>query len=234
MSDEHGHDYPDEFGRVAHPGLPWPPPEDRVRGFAADQPAGDPPHFWRDGPVTAQAIPRRRVRTRAGTYATCTHEVRWFLDRVAGVSRARAIARVYDVVLDPDGWIQAGLHFKRVTSRADATILVRVIPQDETVCGPGAAGCYSYGFEPDGLPCAENGVEAIDTEGPWRVIVGMELCGHGGVKMEDMYTADHQPYTGSMGDWSACARVGYRPTRAEIEGARQWLAGTIDPARIHH
>lgn len=219
--------------RVAHPGLPWPPPP-LPRGFATGQPGGDVPHFWHGAPQTAYPIPPRRVRMRNAKTQRCTHEVRWYLDRVEGVSAQKALRRLYDVLLDPDGWIQAGIHFRRVFSRDEATILVRVIPQNTSVCGPGSAGCFSYGYEPDGKPVAENGVEAIDQDGPWHVIVGMELCGHGAVSMEDMYTPDHQPYVGSMGTWAACAQVGYHPTRAEIEATRQKLAGTLDPALVHH
>lgn len=203
---------------------------------AGEQPYGSTPHFWKNGPEPARALPApRRVKTRNGRYQTCTHEVLWFLDRVEGDERHWALARLYDVLLDPDGWIRTGVHWKRVMRREEAGILVRVIPMATTVCGAGAAGCYSYGYERDFKPVAEMGVEAINAPGEWRVIVGMELCGHGTVKMEDMYTSDHVTgYVGSMGTWQAAEAVGYRPTRAEIEAATQWLAGTLDPGLIHH
>lgn len=234
MSGDHHHDH--EPDRFAHPGLPWPPPVDvpLVRGYRQGQPEGSVPHFWTWGPVTVERIEPRRVRTRDGKRVRCEWECRWMLDRVEGVSRKKALDRLYDVLLDPHGWIQTGIHFKRVFDREEATILVRVIPQDTSVCGPGSAGCYSYGYEPDRKPVAEMGVESINFDGPWRVIVGMELCGHGATKMEDMYTSDHQPYVGSMGTWNDCAAVGYYPTRNEIEHARQWLEKTIDPSLIHH
>ncbi len=239
MSGDHDHNHPE---RMAHPGLPWPPPpgvlDDRrgIRAFPQDQPQGSVPHFWREGPVTVRPLATPRlVRMRNGKRMAATHEVPWFLDRVKGATRRQALRRLYDVLLDPQGWIQAGIHWRRVMTREEATILVRVIPQDTSVCGPGSAGCYSYGYEPDGKPVAENGVEAIDRAGAWDIIVGMELCGHGSVKMEDMYTPDHvQGYVGSMGTWEAAKQVGFRPTKAEITAAKQWLAGTLDPALVHH
>lgn len=234
---EHDHEL---YQPHAHPGLPWPPPpgilDARVRGFVTGQPAGSTPHFWTNGPIAVRPLlAPRTIRTHGGGKARVTHEVPWFLDRVEGMSRSAALRRLYDVLLDPDGWVQVGVHWKRVLTREAATILVRVIPQDSSVCGPGSAGCYSYGFEPDGKPVAECGIESIGHEGPWRIIVGMELCGHGSFKMEDMYTPDHiQGYVGSMGTWEAAAKVGFRPTSGEIIAARQWLDGKIDPALVHH
>jgi hypothetical protein len=217
-----------------HPGLPWPPPP-LPRAFRADQPEGDTPHFWAGGPVTVRPLPAPRlVRLRNGKRIAATHEVPWFLDRVEGVDRRKAVKRLYDVFLDPHGWVQTGVHFRRVATRAEATLLVRVIPQDTTVCGKGSAGCFSYGFEPDGKPVAEMGVEAIDQDNPWHTVTGMEVCGHGAFKIDDGYTQQHQPYIGVMGNWEACAQVGYRPTRAEIAAAKQWLAGTLDTALVHH
>ena len=206
-----------------------------LRRAAGEVPYGDPLHFWRDGPVTPmRLLLPHRVRLRDGSRRRCTHEVRWYLDRVEGVERARALERLYDVLLHPQGWSRAGVHWKRVSTRQDAAILVRVIPAAQTVCGSGAAGCYSYGYEPDGKPVAEMGVEYIDKPGAWLIITGMELCGHGSFKGEDMYTPDHQPYLGSMGTWQAAQAIGWLPTQAEIDGARAWLDGTLDPALIHH
>lgn len=230
MTDHHHHG----TDRGIHPGLPPPPPNlPRMLRAAGPRPEGDPPHFWPGGPVTHIKLPKpRRVRARDGTVLTVGYEVRWWLDRVEGTSRQEAVKRLYDVLLRPDGWLQSGVHWKRVARRADATIIVRVIPADTTVCGAGSAGCFSWGYEPDRIPVAEMGVEYIDRDGPWNVITGMELCGHP-LSMHDMYTPQHQPYLGSMGTWESAAKVGYTPTPAEIQGTRQWLAGLLPAAQVH-
>ncbi len=234
MIERHTHGHTHAAGAVI-PGLPPPPavlPHARASG---EWPDGSVPHFWHGGPTTVEKLAApRRVRTRDGRFTSCDHEVRWFLDRVAGTTKVKALKAIYRVVLDPAGWIQTGIHFKRVMTRDEATILVRVIPSDATVCGQGTAGCYSYGYEADGKPVAENGVEYIDKPDAWRIILGMELCGHGACRMEDMYTADHQPYVGSMGTWNDAAKVGYRPSRNEIAYGRQEILGTVDPALVHH
>lgn len=209
------------------------PPAGLPRGMRArgDEPAGDPPHFFRGNATTFAALDRpRRVRLRDGSTIRATHEVRWFLDRVRGVGRREALRRLYDVLLHPAGWTRAGVHFRRVSRREEATLLVRVIPSAETACGKGAAGCYSWG---DGLPVAEVGVELIGDEGPWQVVVGMEVCAHP-LSMDDMYTREHQPYRGVLGGWEGAAAVGFVPTRAETGGMREWAAGTVDPRRVHH
>ena len=224
MNDRHCHALP-------------PPPPNLPRMAPGARPAhvqGDPPHFWRGGPVTWRKLPKpRRVRARGGTVLPAQYEVRWFLERVQGTSRATAAKRLHDVLLNPHGWLQAGVHWKRVARRDQATIIVRVIPAGQTVCGGNAAGCFSWGFEADGLPAAENGVEYIDNDGAWNVIVGMELCAHP-LSADDMYDARHQPYLGVLGVWQSAAQVGYVPTRAEIAGVRAQLDGTIDPKLVHH
>lgn len=215
--------------------LPPPPPNlPRARRTAGLDIGGDPPHFWRGGPAVAVKLARpRRVRARDGKRRPVTHEVRWCLERVAGVSRSQAIRRIHDVVLDPHGWLQCGVHWKRVSRREQATIIVRVIPAAETVCGANSAGCFSWGFEADRKPAAEMGVEYIDNDPAWKVITGMELCAHP-LALEDHYTAQHQPYLGVLGTWESAAAVGYVPTRAEIAAARAWLDGTLDPKWVHH
>ena len=215
--------------------LPPPPPNlPRRMLTAAAVPTGDPPHFWRGDPVTWHRLPKpKRVRARNGKTLPARYEVRWYLDRVAGTTRPTAVKRLYDVLLNPDGWLRAGVHWRRVARRADADLLVRVIPADQTVCGPGSAGCFSFGFEPDGKPCAENGVEYLDNDPVWQVVVGMEVCAHP-LSAEDMYDARHQPYLGVLGTWQAAARVGYVPTREEVACVRQFLDGTIDPRLVHH
>ncbi len=226
---EHGHE------PHAHPGPPPPPPDEeleplRAMGATAE---GTPPHHWQRGPADVRPLPSPvRVKLRGGGTAEATHEFRWFLDRVAGTDRRTAARRLYDVFLDPTGWVRAGVRWKRVKDRADADIVVRVIPQDETVCGPGSAGCYSWGYEADGKPVAEMGVEHIGREGPWLVIVGMEAQGHGTFRVHDHYV-NHPGYQGVMGTWESAAAFGFSPSNAEIEGARRWLRGETPAELIH-
>lgn len=227
-----GHDHDRHTCR----GLPPPPPDaelarmERTMGAA---PEGTPPHFWARGPLDVTRLPQpRQVRLRDGTRRTVEWEVKWFLDRVSGTDRSTASKRLYDVFLHPDGWTRAGVRWRRTTDRAAAHIVIRVIPQDETVCGPGSAGCYSWGYEADGKAVAEMGVEHIDREGPWRVISGMECCGHGTFRIHDGYI-NHPNYQGVMGDWKSTTLFGYSPSNEEIEGAKVWLAGQAPAALVH-
>lgn len=233
MSD-HDHDHTSDHG--SH-GVPSPPSDEVLAGYAAGGVRGSEPiplHFFAKGPMDVRKVPRKRVRRfGSATWHVCDYEFRWFLDIVKGVSRAKALTRIYDVVLADNGWIQAGVHWKRVMDRAQADIIIRVLPEDETVCGPGAAGCYSWGYEPDRKPVAEMGVEYIERPGPWAALTNMELCGHGTFRGDDMYFAVHLPYVGVMGNWEAMARANYQPTGQEITDTVTWLQGQTPPDRIH-
>ncbi len=229
--------------RSAH-GVPPPPSDEELeryqdedharRGMGAGRPSTTvPPHHFFQGPMDVHRVANPYLlRLRAGSRQRITHRFRWYLDRVEGTTRRKALKRLYDHLLHPKGWAQMGVHWVRITDRRYANIIVRVIPQSELVC-EGAAGCYSWGYEPDGKPAAEVGVEYIDREGPWNVLVGMELCGHGTVRMDDGYLTPHQPYVGSMGTWSQAAAAGYLPTAQEIESGRMWLRGEIPSDRVH-
>ncbi len=230
--------------RSAH-GVPPPPSDEELeryqdedharRGMGAGRPSTTvPPHHFFQGPKDVIKVSSPYLLTmRDGSKQKITHKFRWFLADVRGTTRAKALRRLYDHLKHPKGWSQSGIHFVRVYHRENAQIIVRVIPKDETVCGPGSAGCYSYGYESDGKPAAEVGVEYIDREGPWNVLVGMELCGHGAVRMDDGYLSPHQPYYGSMGTWKQAAAVGYLPVPAEIQSAKDWLNGAVPAERIH-
>lgn len=218
--------------------IPPPPSDEVLERYAAGgaRASGDstPLHFFAPGPADVRPVRRHRIRLRDGTTRAVTWTMPWYLDRVEGTTRATALRRLYDVLLAPQGWTRAGVHWARVTRREDAAVIVRVIPQDTTACGPGSAGCYSWGYEPDGKPVAEIGVEYIDRPGPWAALVQMELCGHGTVRADDQYTRVHQPYRcGVMGDWPAVACAGYMPTPAEIEASIQWLRGETPADRVH-
>ncbi len=232
MSD---HDHTSDHG--SH-GVPPPPSEYTLDEYAAGEIRGAEPvplHFFKGpGPMDVRKVPRKRVRrTGSATWHICDYEFRWFLDVVKGVSRAKALTRIYDVVLADNGWIRAGVHWKRVMDRTQADIIIRVLPQDETVCGPGAAGCYSWGYEADRKPVAEMGVEYIERPGPWAALTNMELIGHGTFRADDMYFAVHLPYVGVMGNWEAMARAGYQPTGQEVADTVTWLQGQTPPDRIH-
>jgi hypothetical protein len=235
MTDHHDHTWDDDHG--SH-GV-QPPPSDgdlRVWEFSTVRGAEPVPlHFFKGpGPMDVTRIRRRRVRLRDGTYESCNFEFRWFLEKVEGTSRSKALRRIYDVLLAPNSWTNAGVHWKRTINRAQAHIVVRVLPMANTVCGVGAAGCYSWGYERDGKPVAEMGVEYIDRPGPWAALVNMELLGHGTFRADDQYFAVHQPYPyGVMGDWKAMARAGYFPTEQEIADSITWLKGETPSDRIH-
>lgn len=227
-----GHEHTHAHGLVT-------PPTDEVLAMAARESVGagadesTPPHHWQRGPMDLHPVATPyRLRLRTGVHQTITHRMYWQLDRVTGTTRSRAASRLYDVLLDPRGWVRAGVHWQRVGWRTDADIIVRVIPRDETVCGPGSGGCYSWGYEPDRKPVAEVGVEYIDRDGPWQMLVGMELQGHGAFRMHDGYI-NHPGYEGVLGSWEAAARVGYRPSAAELDGARLWLGGQTPADLIH-
>lgn len=232
MSD---HDHTSDHG--SH-GVPPPPADDVLAGYAMGEMRGAEPvplHFFAGpGPLDMTPVKPRAVRLRDGRTRRCTWEFRWFLDRVEGTSRTNAAKRIHDVLLDPNGWTRAGVHWKRVYDRAAAHIVVRAIPMDTTVCGPGAAGCYSWGYEADRKPVAEMGVEYIDRPGPWAALVGMELQGHGTFRADDQYLAVHLPYVcGVMGTWQAMACAGYLPTDQEVTDTVTWLQGRTPSERIH-
>ena len=170
------------------------------------------------------------MRLRGGGATTATHEFRWFLDRVEGTSRREATKRLYDVFLDPGGWIRAGVHMRRVGDPAEANLIVRVVPKDTTVCGPGSLGCYSW--RSGETPVAEVGVECIDNEPAWLVVAGMECVGHAVFRCHDGYI-NHTGYQGVLGDWGGAEAYGFRPSPAEIDGAKAWLAGATLKAAIH-
>lgn len=183
------------------------------RGVLPAQP-GNVLHFWAQGP--GDLLPRGD-----GTFL-----FPWFLDRVEGVDRATARWRVNDVLTDTRGWSRAGVVYQEVTDRAQAKLIVRVIPANKTICGAGAAGCYSYGYEP-GAPIAEMGVEyLLQPEWAWRYLVNMEAGGHA-LSAHDMYTAEHQqhPYVGVMGTWENAQAVDGWPSEQEIEQLKKWLHG---------
>lgn len=234
MTDHHDHGHGSRE-KGAH-GVPEPPPDSILRDYERIGVRGSEPvplHFFDGpGPLNVRRLSRRRyVKLRDGSYAKCDFEFRWHLDRVEGTTQGEALKGIYDVLLNPRSWTRAGVHWKRVYSPNDADILLRVIPQDTTVCGPGSAGCYSWGHPH--APVAEMGVEYITRPGPFAALTNMEMLGHGTFRADDMYFAVHMPYVGVMGDWQAMARAGYYPTDQEIEDTKTWLHGQTPTDRVH-
>lgn len=178
------------------------------------------PHHWEQGPQDVQRVPKFWIAKREYQW-----KFRWYLDKVEGCSRPTAIAAIYTVLRHPLSWERTGVRWVRTPYRERANILVNVVPQDTTACGPGSAGCYSWGRY--GPPTAAVGVEHIYNPQKFAELVNMELCGHGTFRMLDMYNAVHQqePYEGVMGTWSDAAKTAYFPSDTEIAAAQLWLQG---------
>ena len=158
----------------------------------------------------------------------------YFLDKVEGATRKEALAAIRRVLKDPKGWARTGVRWVHTTDQAKANIIVNVVPQDSSPCGKGSAGCYSWGGD---KPQADLGVEHINDASTFAELVNMEICGHGTFRMTDMYQGDpHSPatYVGVMGTWAGVAKASNEPSEQEIISAQQWLAGLVDPARIHN
>lgn len=182
-------------------------------------------HHWIQGPADVRPTEKPYLLgLRGGQRARITHRYYWFLDRVEGTTRRKALTRIYDVLLHPRSWSRSGVHWVRVFDRTKADILVSVIPMATTACGPSAAGCFSWGH-PDGKTRAECGVEYIDRP-EWGVLVNMELCGHGTFRGHDQYMGKgHEGYIGVMGTWATATESGYMPTDQEVFWCYEWLNG---------
>lgn len=183
-------------------------------------PAG--PHFWARGPL--DVVPLNRAKTR--------WRFRWYLERVDGMSKREALRAIYAVLHDPRGWARSGVHFVRTMDQAQAHIRLAIIPSGTSVCGANAAGCYSS--TPGALPLAEVDVTYLRDPLTARIVLGMELCGHGCFRALDGYTAPHQPYgDGVLGTWAEARAVAGYPSDWEIAGVQQWLRGETPAAAIH-
>lgn len=206
----------------------YPVPEHAPRFVAAAGANPNPLHFWTRGPQ--DVVPVKPFTLGGQRFQW---KFSWFLERVEGVSRRAALRAIYQVLRDPRSWERVGVRWVRTMDRARANIVVRVIPMATTVCGPGAAGCYSSGYEADGKPVAELGVEYLGKP-EFAELVNMELCGHGTFRALDMYNPIHQPYVGGcMGTWSDARPYGYYPSETEIAAVKAWLAGETEARYIH-
>lgn len=198
----------------------------------------DIPHCWAQGPLDVRKTSAKyNVRYRAdGTryYRRTNWEFLWYLNEVRGTTRTIARKAINRVLHHPYSWERTGCRW-RETDAAQADIYVNVIPKDETVCGPGSAGCYSWGFRGP-KPLAEMGVEYTNDPEGFAELVNMELCGHGTFRMHDMYFGeghDVNEYNGVMGTWNAARSTGYYPSDAEIAEAKLWLAGKAQFVHEH-
>ena len=235
MTDHHPTERSEHHGIRRH-GVTPPPPDDVLnvarRGMArgALPEMTMPLHFWEQGPLLVEPVAQPyRLKLRDGSNVTITHKKYWYLDKVEGTTRRKALKAIYDVLLHPRSWSRAGVHWVRVTDPAQATLFVSIAPT--TVCGEGAAGCFSWGW-PDGKERSETLVQYIDRPGPFAVIFGMESCGHP-LRALDHYNAVHQGYEGVMGTWESAARCQYYPLDHEIESARLWLRGELPASVVH-
>lgn len=174
----------------------------------------------------------RPVRSYVHRGFRVTHEFRFYLDRVEGVGRKAFLGALYAVLFDPRGWMRSGVRWVRTLDRSRADVLLRCVPDGQTVCGEGAAGCYSWP-----PPAAEIEAQYVGTR-IFPVLVGMELCGHATFRMSDHYVGSAHnaaAYHGQMGNVLDPEHPGghYWPSDAEIEAAKTWLRGETDPALIH-
>lgn len=174
-------------------------------------------HHWQQGP--ADLIPLNKARTR--------WKFLWYLDSHPGLTRKQALALLYGVINHPLSWERAGVQFARTMDARKANVWVRVAPASNSACGPGSAGCYSWGHDATtDKPVVHIGSEYVGDPGAWAVLVNMELGGHACFRMLDMYNPVHQPYQGGvMGTWGDAARTSFFPSQLEIDAAKAWLRG---------
>jgi len=179
------------------------------------------PHHWEQGPQKVHSV---MPFTHDGF--RCSWRWTWYLDRVEGTGRRVAGKAIRAVLANPLSWQRTGVAWVRTYDRVAADIEVSVIPEDNTACGKGAAGCFSWDGQT--TPKAELGVEYIGDPNGFAELVNMEVCGHGTFAMADMYTGaghDSANYVGVMGTWGGTAKSHYYPSDAEIADAKAWLAG---------
>lgn len=195
-----------------------------ARAAQTIQAAGTPGvvHHWVQGPQDVERINRAGTRWR----------FRWYLERVEGLGRREALRAIYGVLNDPRGWKRTNIQFVRTLDPAKANIRLAVVTRGGTVCGASAVGCYSGGN--GGKPLAEVEAEYLRDPLLARIVLGMEICGHGCLRILDGYTTPHQPYGGVLGTWQEARAVDGYPTAWEIEAAKVWLRGETPAGQIHN
>jgi len=187
-------------------------------------------HHWQQGPADVKKVkPYKHHGFRV------THEFRFYVDRVEGVGRKFFLRRLYQVFHDQRSWCRSGVRWIRTMDPAKAQILLRVVPDGHTVCGPGAAGCYSWGGGKP--PAAEIEAQYVSDDGMFPRLVWMELAGHGTFRMFDHYAGsghDASAYHGVMGNGQDPLHASHSwPTDREIEWSKRWLKGETPPEYVH-
>ena len=192
-------------------------------GFAATHPAETVVvHHWEQGPGNVSKVAPFWAKRRDGWHQY-EWKFYWYLHKVEGTTRSKALRAIYGVLRNPYSWERCGVRWIRTMNPTRAHIRLSVIPAATTACGAGAAGCY-WGGHPYGKG-AELGVEYIDSPF-WAELVGMELQGHGTFSMHDMYIGEgHGGYIGVMGNGGFAQLPAYYPTMDEILWTKQWLLG---------
>ena len=139
---------------------------------------------------------------------------------------------------DPRSWgARTGIFFRRVTLLGECDIVIR----------------FSNGPPPDWPDLVGNGwyyrdhqlgknvahvtarPEVFNNSAAFNYILGMEVVGHGTLRMWDMYDIipEHVPYIGAMGGWVEAMLNDGWPTDTEIECAKAWLKGEAVNVHSH-
>ena len=200
-------------------------------------------HHWAQGPLDVLKV-RPFWAKRQDGWHSYDAKFYWFLEKVEGTTRAKALRELYQELRHPQSWERCGVRWVRTMDRAKANILICIVPGANTPCGPNAGGCYcdpilhgragQGGYCEFDKPAAYLGVDFIDLPG-WAELVNMELCGHGTFRMHDMYMGEgHGGYEGVMGTWDSAAKTAFRPTDAEIEATLRWREGLAVHVHEHY
>ena len=177
------------------------------------------PHHWTNGP--ADVDPLNQARTR--------WQFRWWLEPGPGVTALGEdnIAHYVDVVLNKvqSSWgARVGVAFVQVPRRDLAHIVLRfsdAIPPGATFW---AGGWYFHDTQID-ANIAQISPSVFNDIMMFAYLVGMEMVGHGCFRMHDMYTDNHGPYRGAMGNWHPADPWTAFPSDEEVESAKLWLHG---------
>jgi len=190
---------------------------------------GEPVHFWSQGPLDVIKLDEP-VEKNGITY---THKFYWHLLRVKDVDYDVAKRSIRDILRSSYGWARAGVMYLHTKDPEKANILVEVVPAAETACGANSAGCYAWNMDSP-KPVASMDPRYFHEHHFWRVLVNMEIGGHGTFRMWDMYMPNHQPYThGVMGTADVADRNHGWPSAGEIDAAKKWLAGQASNVHRH-
>ena len=183
------------------------------------------PHHWSQGPMDVEPLNAARTRW----------QFRWWLEpgeHVGALGQPNSasddyIARNVDFVLNqvPGTWgKRTGVQFVQVGRLQAAHITLRIsnaIPPGATMWAPG------WNFtDAQGRNIAQISPSMLYANTLLLLyVVGMEMVGHGCFRMHDMYTPNHSPYVGAMGNWHPADPYTALPSDDEAEDAQLWLQG---------